>query len=88
MIYFEIYVKGSFVDSGAAVHQAVRRCQIKRDNMGRTYSTHGDILLKMLREGATWEIECVACISRTQGKGAFYYHGKEIQASINNMVFS
>jgi hypothetical protein len=43
---------GSFVDLGAAVYQAMRKCQIKRDNMGRTRSTHGDILLKILREGA------------------------------------
>jgi len=75
----------SFVDPGTAVHQAIRRCQIK---IGRTYSTHGVILLKILREGATWEIECVACISRAQGTGGFYYHGRESQASITKMVFS
>jgi len=46
------------------------------------------ILLQMLREGATWEIECVACISRTQGRGGSYCHGRESQASINDMVFS
>jgi hypothetical protein len=43
-------VMGRFVDLGAAVHQAMRRCQIKRDNMGRTFSTHSDILLKILRK--------------------------------------
>jgi hypothetical protein len=79
---------GSFVDPGAAVHQAIHRCQIKRDNMGRTCITHGDILLKTLREGATWEIECVACISRTQGMDGFYYHFRESQGSISDMAFS
>ena len=50
----------SIEGSGAAVRQVIRRCQIKRDNMSRICITHGDILLKILRERATWEIECVA----------------------------
>jgi len=66
----------SSVDPGTAVHQAIRRCKIKRNNLGRTCSTHGDILLKILREGATWDIECVACTSRTQGTSGFYYQIK------------
>jgi hypothetical protein len=66
----------SSVDPETAVHEAIRRCQIKRDNMGRKCSAHGDILLKILREGATWGIECVACISRTQGTSGFSYQIK------------
>jgi hypothetical protein len=44
------------VVSRAAVHQVIFGRQINRDNMGRTCSTHEQVLLKMLREGATWEI--------------------------------
>ena len=49
-----ICVTRSFVDPVAAIHQAIRGCQIKRDNMGKTYSTHGDT-----KGSAIQEIECL-----------------------------
>jgi len=70
---------GDFVDPVAAVHEAIRRCQIKRDNMGRKCSMHGHILLIILREGTTLEIECLPVFPELKVRSVFITMVKKVK---------